>query len=62
MNPIQIAQLILQFLPYGRDFAVAMVTLLHKPVPTVDDWKAALSLAQTPFAQGLHEGVLQPDK
>ena len=62
MNPITIAQLIAQLLPYGIQFATAIVNLIHSPNPSLDDWTKALSLAQTPFDQGLNPGAIQPDK
>ena len=61
MNSAQIAQLIIQLLPYGVSFASSMVALVHKANPTLADWQAALALAQTPFAQGLNAGVLIND-
>jgi len=59
---VAIAQIVLESLKYGSQFATAIVALLHKPQPTEADWLAALALAKTPFTAGLHEGAIQPDK
>ena len=61
MNSAQIAQLIVQLLPYGVQFTTNMVVLIHKTNPTLADWQTALALAQTPFTQGLNAGVLVND-
>jgi hypothetical protein len=61
MNPLAIAQLLAQLLPYGVQFANSVIELIHKPNPTLQDWQAALAKAQTPFNSGLQPGVLIPD-
>ena len=61
MTPQAIAQLILQFLPYGISLTKDIVTILHKKDPTLADWLAALDKAQTPFDKGLLPGVIQPN-
>lgn len=62
MSALAIAQLVVQLLPYGVQFTQSVITLIHQPNPTAADWQAALGKAQTPFAQGLQPGALQPDK
>lgn len=62
MTPLQIAQLIAQFLPYGIEFAAEILAVAHQPAPTLADWQRALAKAKTPFAAGLKDGVLLPDK
>lgn len=61
MNPVAIAQLLVQLLPFGVKFAGAVIELLHKTNPTLADWQLALSYAHTPFGEGLQEGAIQPD-
>jgi hypothetical protein len=62
MNPLAIAQLIAQLLPYGVKFVSSIITLVHTQNPTEADWQKALMIAQTPFDEGLEPGALIPDK
>ena len=61
MNPLAVAQLIAQLLPFGIQFTNSIVELIHKPQPSLADWQTALAKASTPFSQGLTPGVLIPD-
>ena len=61
MSSLAIAQLIVQMMPYGIRFVEAMLEAIHKRNPTLEDWRAALQLSQTPFSQGMDISKLVPD-
>lgn len=62
MNPMQIAALVMQCLPYGIEFAKEIVKLIHAQNPSLADWNAALDKAQIPFRQDINPGAVLPDK